>query len=291
MNLLSGYHLSVGILFDVQVSDSQLLTDFVRMQDQRAFGTLVQRHINLVYSAALRRTRDSHLADDITQTVFVILARKAASLTPDVILSAWLHRTTRYAAMDALKLRGRRIRHEKKAAEMRPSQYDPEMEMRWPRASELLDQALDALGEGDRRAVMLRYYENKSFADVGATLGVAEEAARKRVSRAAEKLRGWLSRRGGGVVTAALLGTMLQTRLAEAAAPSTLFDSIIASAATPQAASITVDATIKTMWWEQVRVMAACAAVAAALAIGAGAGVYAWMNHEPTIKQTAPNWK
>ncbi len=266
----------------MQFTDTQLLADYVRAQDQHAFATLVQRHINLVYSAALRRTRDSHLADDITQAVFVILARKAATFTPDVVLSAWLHRTTRYAAMDALKLRGRRARHELKAAEMRPSHYNPEVEMHWPRVRELLDQALDVLNDSDRRAVMLRYYENKSFAEVGATLGLAEDAARKRVSRAAEKLRGWLSRRGGGAVAVAALGVMLQTKIAEASPPAGLMQSILSSAGSPQTESITVDATMKTIWWEQARNVAACVTVAVVLALGAGVGAYLWINHQPT---------
>lgn len=266
----------------MQPSDSQLLADFVRAQDQRAFASLVQRHINLVYSAALRRTRDSHLADDVTQAVFVILAKKAHSLTPDVILSAWLHRTTRYAAMDAIKLRGRRVKHEQKAAEMRPTQYEPELEMKWPRVSELLDEAVDALSEADRRAVMLRYYENKSFAEVGQTLGVAEDAARKRVSRAAEKLRSWLGRRGS-VVTGALLATILETRLSHAAAPSGLIDSVLVCTAQPQAAVVIAEETLGRMWWAQFRVTAFCFAAAAVLAIAIGAGVHAWMHYEPPV--------
>lgn len=268
-----------------QVSDAQLLADFVRAKDQRAFATLVQRHINMVYSAALRRTRDSHLADDITQAVFVILARKAPGLTPDVVLSAWLHRTTRYAAMDALKLRGRRARHEARAAEMKPVTYNPEMEMKWPLVAEFLDEAVDTLSETDRRAVMLRFYENKSFADVGQALGIAEDAARKRVSRATEKLRAWLGRRGA-VVSALLLTGMLQSRLAEAAAPAGLTSQILAEGAIAASATELAGASMGRMWWEQARLWLACAAVAAVLAVGLGLGVRAWLSYEPPMPST-----
>lgn len=277
--------MGVGILGDVQqASDWQLLADFVRAKNQRAFGTLVQRHINLVYSAALRRTHDSHLADDVTQAVFVILAKKAATLTPEVILSAWLHRTTRYAAMDALKLRNRRVRHETRAAEMKPTTYNPEMDMKWPLVSPVLDEAIDSLSETDRRAVMLRFYENRSFAEVGATLGLAEDAARKRVSRAAEKLRAWLTRRGA-VVSAALLTTMLHQRVAEASAPGWLAGRIIDSAGSfAHAPGCTSDllaqTAIKRMWWRTSMRVAAGVAVAALLFAGLGVGVRAWLAYE-----------
>lgn len=265
------------------MTDSQLLADYVRAQDQRAFAELVRRHLNLVYSAALRRTHDSHLADDVTQAVFVILARKAPSLTGVTVLSAWLHKTTRYAAMDALKLRGRRDKHERKAAEMRPGSYDPEMEMKWPKVAEILDLAVDALSDADRRAVLLRFYENKSFAEVGAELGVAEDAARKRVSRATEKLRAWLARRGA-VTGASLLTAMLSTRLAEASAPPTLAAAMAHEAAwlAPTGpAEALANQTLHTLSAAAAKTWLAYTAAAAVACVLMALAVYAYLNRDP----------
>lgn len=271
------------------MTDSQLLADFVRAQDQRAFATLVQRHINLVYSVALRRTRDSHLADDVTQAVFVILARKAPSLLGMSVLSAWLHKTTRYAAMDAIKIRGRREKHERKAAEMRPRSYDPEMDMKWPKVAEFLDAAIDQLSESDRRAVMLRYYENMSFAEVGAALGVAEEAARKRVGRATEKLRAWLAKRGA-VTSTSLLTTMLSTRLCDGTAPIPLAAQTIAASASP---TPTIDqiaeATLR--GWTRAGLMTSGASIVAAVVLCAllFTGVLWWLEREPASLAPPPS--
>lgn len=270
------------------MTDSQLLADFVRAQDQRAFTTLVQRHINLVYSVALRRTRDAHLADDVTQAVFVILARKAPSLLGVAALSAWLHKTTRYAAMDAVKIRGRRHKYEQRAAEMRPGSYDPEMEMKWPRVAEFLDAAIDDLSETDRKAILLRYYENKSFAEVGAALGVAEEAARKRVSRATEKLRDWLAKRGT-VTHTSLLATMLSTRLAESSAPIELIGRVAATwmAPTESVAQI-ASATMKGVAKSQAVALTGSIVGVLALAALMTLGVYQWLSYEPPPLREVP---
>jgi RNA polymerase sigma factor (sigma-70 family) len=268
------------------MTDSQLLSEYVRAQDQRAFATLVERHSKLVYSAALRRTGDAHLADDVTQAVFVILARKAPALLGTSVLVAWLYKTTRYASMDALKLRGRRERHERKAAEMRVNAYDPEMEMKWPRVAELLDAAIDGLSESDRRAVLLRYYENRSFAEVGEQLGVAEEAARKRVNRATERLRAWLARRGA-VTGMSLLVTMLSTRLCDAAPLTAPLPINLSSVSAPSWAnpSAAVDElagqTLRRLAIAEARGWAITGTVLAALAIILFVLTYLWLGYDP----------
>src|SRR5436190_11454341 len=137
--------------------DILLLRQFAAFRDESAFRELVNRHINLVYSAALRQCRDAHLAEDVSQTVFIILAQKAASLArTHSVLSAWLLVVTRFAAMDALKIASRRAHHEQKAAEfntMRQQNQEQQSDPHWASIEPHLDHALSALREQDRQAI------------------------------------------------------------------------------------------------------------------------------------------
>src|SRR5262245_24626170 len=146
--------------------DWQLVREYVAHQSGDAFETLVGRYVDLVYSAALRQVRDPHLAEEITQAVFILLARKADSLNPHIILSGWLHRAACYVSADALKAQRRRQFREQEAhmqSTVQPIAPDPA----WELLSPLLDEALIRLNEKDRQAVVLHYFEKKSFADVG----------------------------------------------------------------------------------------------------------------------------
>src|SRR5262249_29179961 len=152
----------------------------------QAFATLVSRYLNLVYSTALRHVRDPHLAEEITQAVFIILARKAAALNAGTILPTWLYRTACYVSTDALKIQRRRQRREQEAY-MQSKLPSVAPDPFWELVSLHLDEALMRLGEKDRQAVVLHFFERKTFVEVGNLLETSEEGARKRVHRALEK--------------------------------------------------------------------------------------------------------
>jgi RNA polymerase sigma factor (sigma-70 family) len=193
------------------IDDEQLLQRYVKTGDETAFSTIVEQYKGLVYGSALRQTNNAALAEEITQAVFIVLARKASTLKPGTILSGWLFRATRFISCSAIKAEQRRVKREQTSMAMNPELNDGAAganDQIWQEISPVLDEALTHLGEKDRNALLLRFFEQKNLLEVGQALGVGEDGARKRVERALDKLRGLLGRRGVAV-SAAMLATVL----------------------------------------------------------------------------------
>lgn len=189
--------------------DAALLRRYVREGREDAFAELVRRYLDLTWAAARRITGDPDLARDVAQTVFADLARKARYLPPGTVLPGWLHRAAGLAARKVIRGNRRRTERERQAMNDPSLQNDSaagstEVERLLPQ----LDEALTALGDTDRHAVVLRFLAGKGLAEVGRALGVNEDAARKRVTRAVEKLRIWFERRGAAVSSGALVAAL-----------------------------------------------------------------------------------
>ena len=211
------------------IEDTELLRRYAEQHAQDAFAELVRRRVDLVYSVALRQVGgDAHLAEDVTQKVFADLARKARPLSQRAVLIGWLYRSTQYAASDVVRSERRRRAREQESQAMHEISLDPNAAADWDRLRPLLDSAMGELSEDDRDAVALRFFEGKPFADIGRTLRLTDEAARKRVDRALDKLSVALSRRGVKS-TAAALGVALGSQITMAA-PAGLAASVTATA-------------------------------------------------------------
>lgn len=257
------------------MDDATLLRRYAQNRSESDFAELVRRHLNLVYSAALRQVNgDTHLAQDVAQLVFTDLARKAAALAGHRVLAGWLFTSTRYAAAKLVRGEQRRRVREQEAELMQPS--DPSDSLDWERVRPVLDEALAELNEQDREAILLRYLEGRDFAQVGARLALSDNAARMRTDRAVDKLRGLLERRGVRSSAAAL--SLALANQAVVAAPAGLATTVTGAAL----AGAGTTATLTFMSLTKLQLSFASAVVVT------GAGIYAVQEHDNATLRDEP---
>src|SRR6266571_2067559 len=265
------------------IDDMQLVQQYARCKSEEAFAALVARHVNLVYSVAFRQVRDPHLAEEITQTVFIILARKARSLSSRTVISGWLCQTARFASAKALTMRRRRQEREQEAY-MQSIVNESESDA-WMQIAPLLDTAMAHLGEKDHNAVVFRFFEGRNFKSVSAALGTTEAGAKMRVNRALEKLRKFFTKRGLTFSAAVIAGAISAHSVQ--AAPIGLATSVTLAAVkgtTVAASTLTlIETTLKLMAWTKLKT----AVVVGAMAIMAAGTVIVTM-HRPTAPETSP---
>lgn len=238
------------------MNDIELLRRYADENSEEAFAAIVFRYINLVYSVALRHVAHSHQAEEITQAVFIILSRKAKSLSAKIILSGWLYQTARLTAANYVRGEIRRQNREREAyMESLLNDTPPDADETWAQIAPLLDKAMAHLREKDRNVIVLRFFEGKSLSEVGTALGIEERAAQKRVLRSVEKLRAFFVSQGVKLSTSAVAESVAARSVQ--AAPVVLAKSIISAAMGKGAATTstltTVKGALKLMAWTKTK--------------------------------------
>jgi RNA polymerase sigma factor (sigma-70 family) len=251
-----------------EVADMELLRQYADRNSDEAFAAVVARHVNLVYSAALRKTGHADAAGEITQAVFIILAQKAGRLSQRTILSGWLYQTTRLTAANFLRTEIRRV-HREQEAYMQSLTNETESEL-WPQMAPLLEDAMGQLGEKDRNAIALRFFEGKSFQEISAAFGASENAAKKRVSHALEKLHRYFSKHGVSSTTAIIAGTISanSAHAAPVGLATTITATVIKGPAVAASTLALVKGTLKVMTWIKLKI---ALSITAALLLAGGA--------------------
>ena len=263
-------------------ADTELLRQYAEQDSESAFAALVTRHVNLVYSAAVRKTGNSHTAEEITQAVFIILAKKARALRRETVLSGWLYQTARLTSANFLRNEIRRVRREQESF-MQSLSTETEA---WPQIEPLLDDAMGWLNEKERNAIVLRFFEGKSFQEIGAAFGGSENAAKKRVIRGLEKLRKFFTKRGVDS-TAATIAETISAHSVQAA-PLALAKSVtavaIAKGAAASGSTLTlIKGALKIMAWTKAKTAIVIGATAL-LGIGTTAVVVEALLPVPDIQ-------
>jgi RNA polymerase sigma factor (sigma-70 family) len=257
--------------------DMQLLEEYATSRSEAAFTSLVSRHINLVYSAAMRSVNNPHQAQDITQSVFVMLARKSRALRRGTVLSGWLYQTARLTAANFIRTEMRRQLREHQAV-IQSTMNAPEPEA-WTRVGPLLDEAMSHLNEKDRNAIVLRFFEGRPFKEVGDSLGATEDAAKMRVNRALDKLRDFFHHRGITVPAAALAEAISGNSIQ--AAPAGLAASVAAGVVQGSALTVSTLSLLK----GAIQIMTSTK-ISVAIGIGAAAIIGLQWQQISTQKQT-----
>ena len=247
--------------------DNLLLRRYAEDHSDEAFTALVTRRVNLVYSVALRHVGNPQWAEEIAQAVFIILAKKAGQLRHEKALSSWLFQTTRLTANNFVRSEARRHRREQEAY-MRTALKETGEDV-WRQIGPLLDTAVAALGEKERRAIVLRFYEGRNLREVGVALRASEDTAKKRVTRALEKLRKFFARSGVRSTTTILAAAISANSIQ--AAPVGLAKTVsavaLAKGATAPISTLTlIKGALKIMAWTKAKtaVVVVAAAVLAA---------------------------
>jgi RNA polymerase sigma factor (sigma-70 family) len=267
------------------MNDAQLIEAYSKTRAEAAFRALVERHLPLVLGTARRITGDSGIAEETAQTVFILLARKASSLREGTVVPGWLYRTTCFVAQRALRTELRRRRREQEAVAMQtPNQSLPPA----PELGHHLDNALQQLSSKERNAILLRFYEERSIPEVGASLGISEAAAKKRVTRGLEKLRQFFTRRGTQITSAALIAVLTQ-ETAKAAVSAAIVSKVTATALAPAASSALLLDVLSAWRWAKIKLIlgASSGVVAAALLISQTLPAAYRQPAAPTTNQSA----
>ncbi|HLX72915.1 MAG TPA: sigma-70 family RNA polymerase sigma factor [Verrucomicrobiae bacterium] len=272
--------------------DTRLMHEYVSRHSDEAFAALVARYTNLVYSAALRQLGSPELAEEVTQAVFVILARKAAGLGPKTILSGWLYRTARFVAIAARKRESRR-QHREQEAYMQ-SELDQQSGVGWEQLAPLLDEAMARLGNHERDALILRYFEDRPLSEVGTALGASEDAAKKRVSRALDKLRAYFAKRGVAVPASSIAGLVAahSVQTAPATLAKTAAAAAISKGTTSSVSTLTlIKGALKVMAWTKMKtiVVVGVAVIAAASTTGVMIQTHHHNYKEPLAERSWAN--